>query len=125
MVAGQAWTGKEDKGGSKKRRVALLMATRYGVTEVVGKILRSTPVAIFEKTEDRKNIVLVAVKERQTHILNLLMKEHSHLWPSLRKAVDDEANNALHLAAKLSTQMPWKIPGSFMQLQWEVKWFEV
>ncbi|KAF7814042.1 ankyrin repeat-containing protein [Senna tora] len=106
---------------------ALLIATKYGLEEVVQKILEIRAVAIHDKTPTKKrNIVLVAAENRQPHILKLLMnKENSKsVWGRLREEVDDDGNNALHLAAMLPQHFSWEIHGSAMQMQWEVKWFE-
>ncbi|KAF7814043.1 ankyrin repeat-containing protein [Senna tora] len=88
--------------------------------EVVKEILRTYPGAIQDKTTKKMNIVHVAIQERQTHILELLLAHP--LWLNLREAVDVDGNNALHFAAKLSIRTPWETRGPAMHLQWEVKW---
>jgi hypothetical protein len=41
------------------------------------------------------------------------------------RAVDKDGNGALHLAANLGEYKPWLIPGAALQMQWEIKWYEV
>lgn len=106
----------------------LLTAVKYGVTELVEKILEKWPQAIYDTNDaDHKNIVHVAVEERQSSILTKLMKRPS--WDKEKEqllyAVDINGNNALHLAAKFSDKTTWEIPMTAMHMQWEVKWYEV
>ncbi|QHO52558.1 hypothetical protein DS421_2g40260 [Arachis hypogaea] len=53
--------------------------------------------AIHEKSSKGKNIVLVALENRQTSIVEELKKFSA--WDNMIQSVDDEGNNALHLAA--------------------------
>lgn len=100
------------------------MATKYGLLELVKRILDELPVAIYEKTEPRKrNVLHTAVQKRQTHVLKLLM-EHP-LWDTLVEEVDACGNNVLHMAAFLPKHMPWEVHGSALQMQYEAKWFQV
>ena len=115
---------KEDDQNLEKM-TALLTAAKYGVKEMVEKILSSFPMAIYETSTRDKNIVLVAVEHRQPRIikkLKIMMKDD--IWDSLIQSVDNEGNNALHLAAKY-TAKPWHISGAAMQMQWEIKWYQV
>ena len=49
------------------------MAAKNGITEMVKKILESYPVAIYDVDKDKKNIVLVAVENKQPHVYELLL----------------------------------------------------
>ncbi|KAI4301206.1 hypothetical protein L6164_034507 [Bauhinia variegata] len=105
-----------------KRMTALLVAAKNGVIEMVKKILERIPVAILDRTKEEKNILHVAVENRQPHIFNEL-KNHD-VWDNLIETVDVNGNNVLHFAAKVSKYKPWQIPGSAMQMQWEIKWYQ-
>ncbi|XP_078178699.1 uncharacterized protein LOC144572859 [Carex rostrata] len=81
----------------------VLVAAKKGITEIVVKILRKYPVAIFDQDKDAKNILLLAVEHRQTKKGTVL--------------------SALHLAAKLSDSRLWST-GAAIRLQWEIKWYK-
>ncbi|KAK4259828.1 hypothetical protein QN277_006119 [Acacia crassicarpa] len=109
--------------GRIKRSTALLIAAKNGLTEQVKKILDDIPVSIHDQLLiEKKNIVHVAIEERQSHVMEEV-KKRKH-WLVLREKVDVEGNNALHLAAKQSKYTANGIRGSVMQMQWEVMWFE-
>ncbi|KAL6340043.1 hypothetical protein AAG906_038878 [Vitis piasezkii] len=94
----------------------ILAATVNGVIEMVEKILQEFPMTIHDWDSTRKNIVLVAVESRQSHIYDFLLRRRSDR--------DEKGNSALHIAAGLQNSRGWFIPTSMLQLQWEVKWFE-
>ncbi|GMY16800.1 ankyrin repeat and protein kinase domain-containing protein 1 [Fagus crenata] len=111
-------TGGNDKTkGAKKKKPAkakkespILIAAKNGITEIVEEILELFPVAIHDMNEHKKNIVLLAVENRQPH--------------SVFRRVDHKGNSALHLSAKLGDHKPWLIPGAAFKIQWEIKWHE-
>ncbi|KAI9102929.1 hypothetical protein K1719_023368 [Acacia pycnantha] len=124
-VSGPTEQGKSSPRPPKKdnKSTALLEATKYGLLDLVERILEKLPVAIYDKTEPRKrNVVHTAIQKRQTHVLMLLM-EHP-LWHSLVEEVDADGNNVLHMAAFLPKHMPWDVYGSALQMQYEAKWFQ-
>ena len=108
-----------------KKYTPVLLAAKYGLLELMKKILSAVPDPIYDKTAENRNVVLVAVKKRQPYILMELNNIYKHFWDSLIDEVDIEGNNALHLAAKLSKYKPWDLPGSAMQMQWEIKFYRV
>ncbi|RDX77181.1 Ankyrin repeat-containing protein, partial [Mucuna pruriens] len=108
-----------------KLETPLLIAAKNGVTEMVEKILELFPVAVHDMDVKKKNIVLLAVENRQTHLYELLLKRKKILKESLFREVDNEGNSALHLAARLGDYKPWLIPGAALQMQWEIKWYLV
>ncbi|KAI9122555.1 hypothetical protein K1719_006395 [Acacia pycnantha] len=123
---------KKDDEAPKRTDTALLVAAQKGVVEVVNRILERLPVFIHDTSSNKKNIVLIAVENRQPRILEAL---HTHLyvklkkpqlWQDLVQSVDADDNTILHLAAKYdeSKSHPWQIRGSAMQMQWEIKWYE-
>ncbi|KAG6676733.1 hypothetical protein I3842_15G166100 [Carya illinoinensis] len=106
-----------------KMESPILIAAKNGVTEIVDKILELFPVAIHDMNVDKKNIVLLAVENRQPHVYRYLHKRNI-LVDSVFRKVDKDGNSALHLAAKLGDYKPWLIPGAALQMQWEIKWYE-
>ena len=110
-------------GKEEKIETPILLAAKYGIKEMVEKIHKEIPMAINDKSEGKK-IVLLAAKNRQTHVLRELFKKDL-VKCKLIHEVDANGNNALHLAAELGEQEPWVIPGAALQMQWEIKWYEV
>ena len=105
----------------------ILLASRNGIVEMVEKILQLFPMAIHDTNSFNQNIVLMAVENRQSHIYDFLLNS-SHLIDKegAFHAVDCEGNNALHLAGKLAGyRYLQRIPTSMLQMQWEVKWYQV
>ncbi|PRQ26031.1 putative ankyrin repeat-containing domain, PGG domain-containing protein [Rosa chinensis] len=107
----------------EKKETPILIAAKNGVTEMVEKILELFPVAIHDLNAQKKNIVLLAVENRQSHVYQLLLKRKI-MKESIFCKVDNDGNSALHLAAKLGDYKPWLIPGAALQMQWEIKWYE-
>uniref|UniRef100_A0A7N2N8S3 Uncharacterized protein n=1 Tax=Quercus lobata TaxID=97700 RepID=A0A7N2N8S3_QUELO len=100
---------------------------KNGIMEMVKEILNRFPMAIHATSEE-KNIILVPVENRQPQIYQLLSK--SKLRANLRtysmfQARDKDNNNVLHLAAKLEEHQSWLIPGAALQMQSEIRWYEV
>ncbi|KAM4087414.1 hypothetical protein ACJW30_10G176300 [Castanea mollissima] len=114
---------KEKPTEKAKKESPILIAAKNGITEIVANILELFPVAIHDMNEHKKNIVLLAVENRQPHVYELLLQK-SRMKESVFLRVDDEGNSSLHLAAKLGEHKPWLIPGAALQMQWEIKWHE-
>ncbi|PON92523.1 Transmembrane protein [Trema orientale] len=83
-----------------KRRTPILVAANMGVTEVVEKILDKFPVAIQDLDSDNKNVVLLAVENRQPQVYNLLLNRKNIMKESVFRQLDKDGNSALHLAAQ-------------------------
>ncbi|XP_062079388.1 uncharacterized protein LOC133783773 [Humulus lupulus] len=109
----------------EKKDTAVLIASRNGITEMVGEIIKRFPLAIYDKTKDKKNIVLVALENRKADVYKLLLRTHPQNQ-SLFWKLDENLNSALHVAAKWNQKRPnpWRIPGDALQLLWEIKWFK-
>ncbi|KAH9649761.1 ANK REP REGION domain-containing protein [Citrus sinensis] len=111
---------------SGRKATPILIAAKMGVTEMVEKILDTIPVAIHDLDSEKKNLVLLAVENRQTGIYKLLL-DRKMLGESdlnIFEHVDIKGNSALHLAAKFGEYGPWRIPGAALQMQWEIKWYK-
>src|SRR5690606_36871528 len=80
---------------TSKKDSAMLIAAKYGITEIVEKILKNFPVAIHDINGKRKNIVLIAVESRQLEVYKLLLKTYPQIDGVFRR-VDRWGNGALH-----------------------------
>ncbi|KAB1216027.1 hypothetical protein CJ030_MR4G022485 [Morella rubra] len=110
---------------AKQPETPILIAAKNGVTEIVGRILNLFPAAIHDTDEDGKNVVLLAVENRQPQVFQFFLDKEKVLdKDSVFRKVDKEGNSALHLAGKLGDYKPWRIPGEALQMQWELKWYE-
>ncbi|KAI9110601.1 hypothetical protein K1719_018467 [Acacia pycnantha] len=94
----------------------LMIAAKNGVTEMVERILELFPLRITDVNAEGKNIVLLAVEYGQMEVFRFLRKQE-WLSQSLFGQVDNEGNNALHLAASLGVDTHGLNPG-------EINWFE-
>ena len=119
------WAGKEESSKNKKE-AAILIASKYGIVEIVEKILKRFPVAIYDTNADKKNVLIVAVENRNLGVYKLVKNIISQKNLVFRK-MDKNGNTVLHYAAmyKDGQTKPWPVPGAALQMQWEIKWFEV
>uniref|UniRef100_A0A2N9JC16 PGG domain-containing protein n=1 Tax=Fagus sylvatica TaxID=28930 RepID=A0A2N9JC16_FAGSY len=116
---------KKKKPEKAKKESPILIAAKNGITEIVEKILELFPVAIHDMNEHKKNIVLLAVENRQPHAgADPFMTVPTLKFKKKNLVVDHKGNSALHLSAKLGDHKPWLIPGAALQIQWEIKWHE-
>ena len=102
----------------------ILYAAKNGILEMVEGILDNFPMAIHDETSEGKNIVMLAAEYRQTHVYELVRKRNLRKESMFQK-LDKKGNSALHLAATLGEQKTGLIPGAALQMQWEIKWYEV
>ena len=112
----------------EKTDTPLLMAARNGITEIMEKILDKYSFAIHDLNSQKKNVVLLAVQYRQTHVYQFLIKrwKKSKVPDRVFRQVDDQGNSAMHHAATMiKDYKPWRIPGAALQMQWEIKWYKV
>lgn len=104
---------------------ALLIAVKEGVMEMISEILKKRPLAIYDKRKsDSKNIVLIAVENRQADVYEFLLSRKNRM-DDVFAEVDKGRNTALHVAATHSSHRPQHMPGELMQMHWEIKWYEV
>ncbi|KAG6673550.1 hypothetical protein I3842_16G117100 [Carya illinoinensis] len=109
---------------AEDKETPILTAAKYGVIEIVERILELYPIAIYDVTSTtKKNIVLLAVENRQIHVYQLLLQK-TIPRDGVFGHVDDYGNSALHLAANLPphSHTPGMIPG--LQMLWEIRWYQ-
>ncbi|KAJ6685028.1 REPEAT PROTEIN putative-RELATED [Salix purpurea] len=112
----------------EKTDTPLLMAAKNGITEIMEKILDKYSFAIHDLNSQKKNVVLLAVQYRQTHVYQFLIKrwKKNKVPDRVFRQVDDQGNSAMHHAATMiKDYKPWRIPGAALQMQWEIKWYKV
>ncbi|KAH7511116.1 hypothetical protein FEM48_ZijujUnG0042300 [Ziziphus jujuba var. spinosa] len=107
----------------ENKETIILITVKNGVTKMVEKILELFLVAIHDMNTKKKNIVLLVVENRQSHVYKLLLKRNI-LRDSVFRKLDKDGNSALHLVATLGDYKSWLIPGSALQMQWEIKWYK-
>lgn len=110
---------------NKNKETPLLAAARVGIKEMVEKILETFPVAIQDVDANEKNVLLLAVENRQTAVYDFLLQKKKSLPEFVYYQVDNEGNSAVHLAAMYNDQQNWRMPGAALQLQGELKWYKV
>ncbi|CAJ1964214.1 unnamed protein product, partial [Sphenostylis stenocarpa] len=110
-----------------KKETALLAAARNGIEEIVRDLLLKIPNAVHETNSNNENVLLVAVKNRQTKVVEKLKKiVEKNLFGSLILGVDNSENTVLHLAAGSTSNnvRTWQIAGAAMQMMWDIKWYQ-
>ncbi|KAH1054034.1 hypothetical protein GLYMA_08G314100v4 [Glycine max] len=112
-----------------KKETAFLAAAKYGIVEIVFALQSKIPSAVHETNSNNENVLLVAVKNRQTKVVEVLRKHmDKELFDSLILEVDNRENTVLHLAAGTGTtsnsERTWQIAGAAMQMMWDIKWYQ-
>ncbi|XP_034690455.1 ankyrin repeat-containing protein ITN1-like [Vitis riparia] len=98
----------------------ILIAASNGIVEMVEKTLQDLPLTFHDRDFKRKNIVILAVENRQSHLYDFLLKSsHLHDEDLALHAVDEDENSPLHLAAELKNYESWLIPSSTLPMHWE------
>lgn len=92
---------------------------------MVEKMLQLFPMTIHDRDKNGMNVVLLAVKYRQSHIYDFLLKRRGYVVDKDLAFHQRDFNNntMLHLAAMQENLNNMHI--SMLQLQWGVKWYQV
>ncbi|XP_004515014.1 uncharacterized protein [Cicer arietinum] len=111
-----------------KRETAILTAARNGIVEIVTELITKIPSSIYEVNLENKNILLLAVENRRTIVVESLRKQLEEcnkkaIFDNLIQGVDNKDNTVLHLAATRSDR-DWHISGAALQMMWHIKWFQ-
>ncbi|OVA20444.1 Ankyrin repeat [Macleaya cordata] len=113
---------KNDKVVDRWMETPLTLAARFGFDELVLRILEICPTAAMSRGKEGKNLLHVAVENRQEMILKELIKigkVDPRLPLRLKSAKDFNGNTILHLAAMANSKS-----SSPMQMLEEFRWFE-
>ena len=94
-----------------------------GILEMVKQILDAVPEAINDLDWDGKNVLMVAAENRQIGVFDFLIQRK--LPEYVFHDLDCQGNSVLHSAANLRPEQTWSIPDAALQMQWEIKWYEV
>ncbi|KAK1427014.1 hypothetical protein QVD17_15696 [Tagetes erecta] len=102
----------------------LFIAAETGNTKLLVELIRQYPDLMLKTNNKNQTIVHIAVKERHEGIYNLLY-EIGTIKDMIITLKDDDGNNMLHLAAKVSEkERPQNFPGAVAYMQRELLWFE-
>ncbi|XP_019153549.1 PREDICTED: uncharacterized protein LOC109150026 [Ipomoea nil] len=107
---------------NKHKETPILSAAKMGLQKIVEKIIKTFPISIHDVDPNQKNVLLLAVENRQVAVYNFLQKQK--LPAFVHYQVDNKGNSAAHLAAMYSGQKYWQSPGDALQLQGELKWYK-
>ncbi|KAL2956630.1 hypothetical protein AAZX31_18G096600 [Glycine max] len=110
-----------------KKETAFLAAAKSGIVEIVFALQSKIPSAVHETNSNNENVLLVAVKNRQTKVVEVLRNHmDKELFDNLILEVDNRENTVLHLAAGTTsnTERTWQIAGAAMQMMWDIKWYQ-
>ncbi|BAT88896.1 hypothetical protein VIGAN_05254000 [Vigna angularis var. angularis] len=127
VVAMKNYKNKLGEHHVDKKETAFLTAAKNGIVEIVFELQSKIPSAVHETNSNNENVLLVAVKNRQTNVVEVLRKFlDKELFDSLILEVDNRDNTVLHLAAGTiaNTERTWQIAGAAMQMMWDIKWYQ-
>lgn len=100
-------------------------ATQVGNFQFVAALMRSYPDLLWEMDEKNRSIIHIAVIHRHSSIYSLI-HELGSFKDFISTFEDDEGNNILHYAAKLTPPDKLSlISGAALQMTHELRWFEV
>ncbi|KAL5158267.1 Ankyrin repeat-containing protein ITN1 [Glycine soja] len=99
-------------------------ATQVGNFRFVATLMRSYPDLLWEMDEKNRSIIHIAVIHRHSSIYSLI-HELGSFKDFISTFEDDEGNNILHYAAKLTPPDKLSlISGAALQMTHELRWFE-
>ncbi|XP_052171856.1 uncharacterized protein LOC127787853 isoform X3 [Diospyros lotus] len=100
------------------RRNPLIDAARNGIIELVNAILDKFPFAAYTLDGDGKNIVHIAVEQKDRVLYDYLTSIPAH--KDMLTDIDKHGNTVLHLATNVGSS-----PGMLLnQMTWDVCWFK-
>lgn len=111
-----------------KKETAYLTAAKNGIVEIVSALQSKIPSVVHETNSNHENVLLLAVKNRQPSVVEVLRRNlDKELFYSLIFEVDNKENTVLHVAAGTSSnnEKTWQIAGAAMQMMWDIKWYQV
>ncbi|GAU23727.1 hypothetical protein TSUD_128310 [Trifolium subterraneum] len=124
------WSKKNTRDRKDKELIIetpILTAARNGIVEIVNEVITKVPHSIYEVNSENKNVLLVAVENRRTIVVEGIRKlfeerNQMEIFDNLIQGVDKKENTVLHLAAK--SDQDWNISGAALKMMWHFKWFQ-
>ncbi|KAK2387264.1 hypothetical protein QL285_061079 [Trifolium repens] len=110
-----------------KNETAYLIAAKHGIIEMIRDLYKEMKSVVNETNSNNENVLLLAVKNRQSRVVEYLRKNlHEDIYGGLKVEVDNNGNTMLHLAAcaSIHNENTWKISGAAMQMMWDIKWYK-
>ncbi|KAA8521435.1 hypothetical protein F0562_012112 [Nyssa sinensis] len=104
-------------------RGALLLAAKYGISEIVEEILKVFPSAITFKDENEHTSLHLAVMYRHEKVFNFLYQQSGE-YIQLLSQLDSQQNNILHLAGYSAHQDLDFASTAILQVQRELRWYK-
>ncbi|GMP84330.1 hypothetical protein CsSME_00037895 [Camellia sinensis var. sinensis] len=96
----------------------IVHATKNDIIELVKEILINFPYAAYSLDKNGKNILHIAIVQKDRILYDYLKKNVDHK-DGMLSDVDNNGNTVLHLAANLGTS-PKIVPGHLKQMTWDV-----
>ncbi|CAL5420673.1 unnamed protein product [Camellia sinensis] len=112
------------KNSDKKTKLKnpIVHETENGIIELVKEILEIFPDAAYSFGKNGKNILHIAVEQKDRVLYDYLKKNVDHK-DGMLSDVDNNGNTVLHLAANMGTS-PQVVLGHFNQMTWDICWFK-
>nr|GMD92761.1 ankyrin repeat-containing protein NPR4-like isoform X3 [Ipomoea batatas] len=99
---------------------AIIHAAYLDIEEVVKNIVEAYPIAAYYKDKSGRNILHIAIENRSTNVFNFV-RENSMLMHDLVDERDNDGNNIMHLAGKLTPTHELNVNAA-LQMQQELQW---
>lgn len=101
----------------------LFIATKTGIVEIVDKILKRYPQAVYHIGKNGQNILHVAIMHRQYKVFNVVKNKEEA--KRLVRDIDNHGCTILHHAASTKYYRGGTKHTPALKLQQELTWFEV
>ncbi|WVZ25154.1 hypothetical protein V8G54_003698, partial [Vigna mungo] len=106
----------------EEKLAAYFTAARNDITEIVDGLHSKVPSVIYETSSKRETVLLVAMKNKQVNVVEMLQKSlKKENFDSLILETDDRRNTVLHLAVGTSSN---ERVGTTMQMICDIKWYQ-
>ncbi|KAI7997671.1 Ankyrin repeat-containing protein ITN1 [Camellia lanceoleosa] len=113
---------KTAKNKKTKLKNPIVHATENGIIKLVKEILEIFPDAAYSFDKNGKNILHIAVEQKDRVLYDYLKKNVDHK-DGMLSDVDNDGNTVLHLAANMGTS-PKVVLGHLNQMTWDICWFK-
>ncbi|XP_058782322.1 uncharacterized protein LOC131656699 [Vicia villosa] len=118
---------KKNETNSDVKDTSYLIAASHGIVEMMLDLQSNIKSVIYETNSNNENALLLAVKNRQPHVIQWMKNNlPDGVVNHLILQVDKNENTVLHLAAYTSFEREntWRMSGVAMQMMWDIKWYK-